>query len=177
MPIRRKHIQFLAEQLLRRHRIRSAPVPIEDLAGALGVSVVKEPTDDELSGFLYRDRVQKSAIIGVNANHHPNRQNFTIAHELGHFLLHEGDEVHVDRGFQIKLRTEFSSKGVDIEERESNLFAAEILMPASFLKSDLKKVHALRLDVDDAVEELARNYSVSTQAMLFRLANLGYVKL
>jgi Zn-dependent peptidase ImmA (M78 family) len=177
MPVRRKHIQLLAEQLLRGHRIRSAPVPVEELATALGVPVVKEPTDDEISGFLFRDRAQKSAIIGVNAIHHPNRQNFTIAHELGHFLLHEGDEVHVDRGFQIKLRADFSRKGSDVEERESNLFAAEILMPASFLKNDLKEVHALRLDVDDAVEELASKYNVSTQAMLFRLANLGYIKL
>jgi Zn-dependent peptidase ImmA (M78 family) len=167
----------LVEQLLRKHRVESGPVPVEKLARLLGVRVVREPTDDELSGFLYRDRGQRAAIIGVNANHPPNRQNFTVAHELGHFLLHEGDKVHVDRGFQIKLRADSSSRGVDIEERESNLFAAELLMPASFLKTDLTKVNALRLDVDDVVTELASKYEVSTQAMTFRLANLGYIKL
>ena len=177
MPVRRKHIRSLVEKLLKKHRIQSAPVPVEELAQSLGVRVVKEPTDDELSGFLYRDRGQKAAIIGANANHHPNRQNFTVAHELGHFLLHEGDEVHVDRGFQIKLRSEFSSKGIDMEEKESNLFAAELLMPASFLRNDLKKVNALRLDVEGVVAELANKYGVSTQAMMFRLANLGYIRL
>ena len=30
----------------------------------------------------------KTATIGVNALHHPNRQRFSVAHELGHYLMH-----------------------------------------------------------------------------------------
>ena len=177
MPVRRKHIRSLVEQLLKKNRIQSAPVPVEDIAQSLGVAVLREQTDDELSGFLYRDRKRKSAVVGVNANHHPNRQNFTIGHEIGHFLLHEGDDVHVDRGFQIKLRSEASSKGTDVEEKESNLFAAELLMPARFLQRDLEKIEGLDLNNESVVAELAIKYGVSTLAMTFRLAYLGYTKL
>jgi Zn-dependent peptidase ImmA (M78 family) len=167
----------LVEQLLKKNRIQSAPVPIEEVAVSLGVTVLREPTDDDLSGFLFRDRKRKSVVVGVNANHHPNRQNFTIGHELGHFLLHEGNEVHVDRGFQIKLRNEASSTGVDVEERESNLFAAELLMPARFLQKDFEKIDGLDLNNESVVGELADKYGVSSQAMTFRLANLGYIRL
>lgn len=177
MPVRRKHIRSLVEQILRKNRIHAAPVPIEAVAQSLGVSVLREPTDDDLSGFLYRDRKRRSVVVGVNANQHSNRQNFTIGHELGHFLLHDGDGVHVDRGFQIKLRSEVSSKGTDVEEKESNLFAAELLMPARFLQRDLEKIDVLDLDDEAVVADLATSYGVSTQAMMFRLAYLGYIRL
>jgi Zn-dependent peptidase ImmA (M78 family) len=177
MAIRRKHIRSVVEQLLKTNRIESAPVPVEKLARSLGIKVQREPTDDDLSGFLFRDTNRKSAVIGVNANHHSNRQNFTIGHEIGHFLLHEGDKVHIDRGFRIKLRSEASSKGEDIEEMESNLFAAELLMPESFLQIDLEKINQLDFDNEDVIKELAHKYGVSSQAMIFRLANLGYINL
>ena len=161
MAVRRKYIRSLVEQLLKTNRVRSAPVPIEKLANSLGVSVLREPTDDDLSGFLYRDQNRKTAVIGVNANHHSNRQNFTIGHEIGHFLLHEGNEVHVDRGFQIKLRGINAKQGIDIDEKEANLFAAEVLMPASFLKNDLEKINQLDLDNEVVVGKLAQKYGVS----------------
>ncbi len=177
MPVRRKRIRSLVEQLLKTNQIQSAPVPVEEIAESLGVAVRREPTDDDLSGFLYRDRKRKSVVIGVNASHSENRQNFTIGHEIGHFLLHEGDDVHVDRGFQIKLRSEASSKGVDVEEKESNLFAAELLMPSRFLQRDLEKIEGLDLNNESVVAGLADKYGVSTQAMTFRLAYLGYIRL
>jgi len=176
MAVRRKQIRSLVEQLLKTNRIHAAPVPVEKIAQSLGIEVRREPTDDNLSGFLYRDRKRKTAVVGVNANHPPKRQNFTIGHELGHFLLHEDDKVHVDREFQIKLRSEASSKGVDDEEKESNLFAAELLMPARFLKNDLEKIDAIDLNDEEIIAELAKKYGVSTLAMTFRLTYLGYVR-
>lgn len=174
--VRRKHIRTLVQKLLVDHRVRSAPVQVADIARALGVEVQETPAEDGLSGFLYRDRNQNLAVIGVNADHHPNRRNFTAAHELGHFLLHEFPDVHVDRDFKVWLRNGASSQGVDIEEREANLFAAELLMPSHFLARDVKEIGAIDLLEENVLEELASKYGVSTQAMTFRLAYLGYVK-
>jgi Zn-dependent peptidase ImmA (M78 family) len=174
--VRRKHIRLLVEQLLREHRIRSAPVPVVDIAKALGAEVQVKPAEDDLSGFLYRDRKIKHAVIGVNANHHPNRRNFTAAHELGHFLLHDFDQIHVDRQFKVWLRNEASSQGTDNEEKEANLFAAEFLMPATFLAKDIEKIGEFDLLDEGVVQELAERYHVSAQAMTFRLAYLGYAE-
>lgn len=175
--VRRKHIRSLVEELLTEHRVRTAPVDVERIAGAMGVEVQRQSAEDELSGFLYRDRNRKLSIIGVNATHHPNRQNFTTAHELGHFMLHDFDDIHVDRQFKVWLRSEASSQGTDIQEKEANLFAAELLMPARFLVKEVEKIGAFDVEDEDVIEDLAKKYGVSTQAMSFRLAYLGYLQL
>src|SRR5207247_2355913 len=141
------------------------PVPVERLARACGALVRKEGVDDNVSGFLYRNPETKLAIIGANRLQHPNRQRFTIAHELGHLLLHSGDDVHVDKTFLVKKRDETSTKGVDLEEMEANLFAAELLMPLHFLDEELKRVGALDLLHDEKIAQLAQLYRVSNQAM------------
>lgn len=175
--VRRKHIRNLVQRLLAEHRVRSAPVDVAEIAKALGVEVREEPADDDLSGFLYRDRKRNLIIIGVNAEQHPNRRNFTAAHELGHYLLHDFDDVHVDRHFKVWLRSEASSQGTDVEEKEANLFAAELLMPAEFLAREVEEIGTIDLLDEDVLQELAAKYGVSTQAMTFRLGYLGYGEL
>jgi Zn-dependent peptidase ImmA (M78 family) len=175
--VRRKHIRSLVDNLLAQHRVRSVPVPVTKIAQALGVTVQKKRADNELSGFLYRDRKRNLAIIGVNADHHEHRQIFTTAHELGHFLLHDFDDLHVDRQLKVWLRSELSSQGIDDEEKEANLFAAELLMPVRFLGEDVDKIGAIDLEDEDVLRRLAKKYGVSTQAMTFRLGYLGYVQL
>jgi len=180
MAVRHKHIRALVNQLLEELGIQTGPVPVDKVANALGVEVRWEPADPDLSGFLVRDPKDRRAIIGVNSKHHKNRQRFTIGHELGHFLLHKGEKVHVDsldRAFEVKLRDEDSSTGTDSDEREANLFAAELLMPASFLKEDLANLDTLDLFRQDVLKPLARKYGVSTEALTFRLANLNYIQL
>jgi Zn-dependent peptidase ImmA (M78 family) len=174
--VRRKHIRTLVENLLEQHSVRTLPVPVSEIASALGAKIQREHAEDDLSGFLYRDRERKIAIIGVNAKHHPKRQLFTAAHELGHFLLHDFNDVHVDRKFKVWLRSGASSQGIDVEEKEANLFAAELLMPIRFLASDVNEI-TFDLEDEAVLERLAEKYAVSTQAMTFRLAYLGYVQI
>jgi Zn-dependent peptidase ImmA (M78 family) len=177
MTVRRKLIRSQAEALLRRFTVTSAPVPVTTIARGLGAEVQFVPADDTLSGFLYRERGANRTVIGVNANHHENRQNFTVGHELGHLVLHDMEDIHVDRGFSVRLRNATSSEGTHVEEKEANLFAAEILMPAKFLKKDVQTIDAVDLDDETVIAALATKYGVSTQAMTFRLGYLGYIQL
>jgi len=61
-------------------------------------------------------------IIGINSNHHPNRQRYTLAHELAHICLHRAHlqaGVHVDQGSVNSLRRDLVSQdGTDPLERE-----------------------------------------------------------
>lgn len=174
MTIRRKQIRSLAEECLARCAVHRAPVPVDKVVESYGIDICRTPTEDELSGFMYRDRELNSAVIGVNGDHSTNRQRFTLGHELGHFLLHEHDGVHIDRGYQVKLRSRASSEGTNIEEQEANLFAAELLMPAMFLKDDLAKAGPVDLEDEEVIAKLAKRYGVSNQAMTFRLAFLKH---
>jgi len=177
MAIRRKHIRQVVQRILEECGIEEPPVDVRRVARHLGATVREAEADDELSGFLHRVPSTNRVIIGVNDAHSPSRQHFTIAHELGHLLLHGTEDFHVDRGFQVYRRDARSTEGSDTSEVEANLFAAELLMPIAFVAADLREREAIDLSKDDELKRLARRYRVSPQAMTFRLANLGYLTL
>lgn len=173
MRIRRKLIRELADGLLSKSGTVKPPVPVDKLVALAGGEIRRSPTTDDLSGFILRGETGKP-VIGVNKSHHLNRQRFTLAHELGHLLLHKGTALHVDHGIlRVNLRDKESSKGVDLEEREANAFAAEILMPARFLQHDLDD---LDVQNEEQLKKLAKKYGVSEQALVFRLTGLGYIR-
>jgi len=155
-------------ELLEKFRIRKPPVPVEKIVKKLGLSLVILPAGDEISGAIIRNG--DCVVIAVNPLHHLNRQRFTIAHELGHYFLHEGLEEHVDQNFRIAWRNADSSKAVNWREIEANRFAAELLMPSDLLKRDLD---SLRTIEKRTVALLAETYKVSPAAMKIRLTNLG----
>lgn len=178
MAVRRRHIRSLVSTLLSDLGIEHPPVEVEEIAKHLGATVQLEPGGPDLSGFLLRDE-EYGTIIGVNDSHHENRQRFTIAHEIGHLLLHAGERLHVDRaqrGYQVMRRDEVSSQGTDESEIEANVFAAELLMPKAFLEADIEAADDLDLLGEDDLADMAKRYRVSTQALTFRLANLGYIR-
>lgn len=169
---RRRVIANRAQELLQRNRVTEPPVPVVRLVKALGVRLRFSPLDDELSGMIYIKK--RKPIIGVNALHHPNRRRFTIAHECGHLILHKRKitkEIHVDKAFPMLMRDAVSAAGVDEMEIEANLFAAELLMPVSFLTDALGN-EPFDIDDESAVSALANSFKVSPSAMRFRLGNL-----
>jgi len=175
MPVRRKSIRAIAQRLLAEHQINTAPVDVEGVARALNIEVKKQNADPDLSGFVLRNPENGTVVIGVNSAHAITRRRFTIAHELGHFLLHEGETLRVDRthAFRVNLRDDISSKGTDIEEKEANLFAAELLVPFTFLRKDLRDQGTLDLGDEDAIISWAKRYQVSPQMLSFRMSYLG----
>lgn len=161
-------IEEIVEQLLKKSRITKPPVPVERIAEHQGLDIRLAPYEGDLSGALVR--TEREAYIGVNSNHHPNRQRFTVAHELAHYFLHKGLRLHIDKNIWVNWRDDGASKAVQWEEIQANQFAAELLMPTAFLIRDINKIR--RID-DHIVQFLARKYRVSPQAMDIRLNNLG----
>ncbi|PSM39923.1 hypothetical protein C6Y14_29000 [Streptomyces dioscori] len=152
------------------------PVRVERLAVHLGIVVSRSAfKDGDVSGMLVRQDGQPP-VVGVNDTHSDHRQRFTIAHELGHFLLHPGRDVVLDRPVRVNLRDKTSSMATDREEIEANTFAASLLMPASLVRSMLQQLPgAVRQDPDRCTSALAEVFDVSESAMGFRLINLGLV--
>lgn len=147
------------------------PVPVDEITAKLGVALVVETLDRNVSGLLFRQGADRA--IGVNAAHPMVRQRFTVAHELGHLQLHPGKELILDH-VRVNLRDDSSSLGTDREEREANAFAAELLMPRSEVIGQVRRVLD-RGGTTDArfIADLALLFDVSVQAMEFRLVNLG----
>ena len=163
-----------AKQILHELGIKSPPTPLERIAKAKGAIIRYAPLDDELSGMVY---IKAGVpIIGVNSLHHPNRQRFTIAHELAHLILHRAsisNEVHVDKKFpaweSVRLnRDAKSAAGTEDIEIQANQFAAELLMPRAFIDQALT---GKQFDIEDEgpMEELAKKFRVSRQALEYRI--------
>lgn len=105
---------------------------------------------------------------GLRDNH--GRMNFTIAHEIGHFVLHEGLERERLSGVKGKF---FIYKGAERAtnnlERQANLFATYLLMPKKFIEVEIQKL-LFPLSWYD-IRDLAEQFCVSTQAMTIRLVD------
>lgn len=165
-------IRKRVEALLKKHDVTAAPVPVEKIAKSLGARVRHSPLDEELSGMIYIKG--DTPIIGVNSRHHPNRQKFTIAHEIAHLELHRDsitNQVHVDRKFPVLMRNADSATGTERMEIEANRFAAELLMP-SFLLDEMLRKKGFDIDDEKPLESLARKFRVSKQALEFRVRNM-----
>ncbi len=156
-----------ARDLISRFEVKTPPVHVERIAKSLGITIQFGAFDDKLSGMAFIKDGAK--VIGVNNAHHPNRQRFTIAHELGHMVLHQRlleNSVHVDTG---TLRRDFlAATGSDPVEIQANRFAAELLMPEAFLKEFLKD-KSVDVEDEDSLAILAKRFRVSTMALQFRL--------
>ncbi|MEX5635828.1 ImmA/IrrE family metallo-endopeptidase [Parafrankia sp. FMc2] len=159
-------------RLIERCGISEPPVPVEQIAISLGIQVVRSAGEWSESGFLLRD--DKRTIIGVNSRNSAKRQRFTIAHELGHWSLHEGKPLIVDQSVMINKRDDVSSQATDQEEIEANRFAAQLLMPRTFVVGALKRLELSSIGSrDELISILAKAFNVSNEAMGWRLINLG----
>jgi Zn-dependent peptidase ImmA (M78 family) len=170
---RRNDIAREARKLLQANNVTRGPVPVEQLAKALSIDVRYSAGSEEVSGALIRN--EESVVIAVNSAQHDNRQRFTIAHEIGHFLLHKGTQVHFDEDFRINYRNAVSSDATEQDEIEANGFAAALLMPEPFLRRDWLRLRPEDAAIPSVIKSLAVRYKVSTKAMELRLVNLGFI--
>ena len=134
------------------------PVPI---ARRLGMNVVDSYLDPEVAGALVKE-TGRDAVILVNGADSPNRKRFTVAHEIGHYVKRSASPdafEYVDR------RDNLSAAGTDQDEIYANEFAANLLMPEEWVRKYTETTRS--------PAELAIVFGVSTDAMNFRLKNLG----
>lgn len=140
--------------------------PFEIAAGLdKKVKIVQVPVGehDPVEGaFLRREG---RAFILVNSSKWGRRQRFTVAHELGHFVLLADDVELVDTADQLDL-----AKANNADKREANLFAAELLMPEAGVRPLIAG-----LGPEDAVGAIARGYLVSPMSAAVRLSDCNMI--
>ena len=166
-----KDLDGRAATLLRDLGLLDIPVDVKTVAEHLGAVVVFDDLDDDVSGFLLREK--NTATIAINKQHHPNRQRFTLAHECGHLFLHadKGDRLWVDR--TLFFRDGNSGTGEQFPEIEANQFAAGLLMPEALVKS---AIGGERPFAEADVLRLALRFGVSERAMTVRLISLELIE-
>ena len=134
----------------------SLPVSLAKIVSYLGLTIsTGHFEDDNIDGYY----VKSEKTIYISSSAPLSRKLFTIAHEIGHFLLHNKER-------EVFYRTD--SLNIDIqdqtEEQEANWFAASLLMPENYIREywdDVQNIH-----------EMALIFNVSQIAMAYRLKNL-----
>ena len=164
---RDKAAQVIAAWLQDKSESDAYPINCIELAKSLGVNVSEADLDlKKFIGCLYITDDVIAILYNKNIKEE-GRKNFTIAHELGHYFLHQQDPSH-----QVAFRTlsdiqnQPHSKQI---EREADQFAAYLLMPESdFLNKIQAKSHDIEL-----VLELAKHYGTSATATCCHLIDLS----
>jgi Predicted Zn peptidase len=160
--INKKEIAKNIEKLRNDHKELLSNFPIDPmmLASKLGIKVyLVEFTDQSLSGGL-RKNAEGTFEIYVNKNDGADRQRFTVAHELGHYILHTSGEA----GFFEIVDLHRDGK-VNVEEMEANEFAGSLLMP----KDKVEELINQNWDLHD----LAKYFGVSLSAIGYKISLLG----
>ncbi|MFI5396698.1 MAG: ImmA/IrrE family metallo-endopeptidase [Candidatus Binatia bacterium] len=160
-------IEERAREVLRDHGMLDMAVDPIGLAHGLEVKVFNAKFGDETVHGLLAKR-EGRATIYVNTDDSPVRKRFTIAHELGHLILHlierEGQIIDNADNFRTTFDPDAAWNDARRREWEANVFASELLM-----NGDL--VHRKWREIRDA-EGMARWFQVSRQAMDLRLDGL-----
>jgi len=137
------------------------PLDLNAILERYALTLRKGPFDDpDISGAFSR----KAHTIYLSDKESPERQAFTVAHEIGHYKLHE------DRPIDILYRKQVwqLNSSADTDEAQANWFAANLLMP----KEAVERMWNITHDVT----RLSQIFGVSVTAMSRRLKDLNLVK-
>ena len=161
------------------------PIPVKDIADShyriyvgksdslaekLPDSAQTRWVNASLSGLLLVGlNVKEIWVAAAEAERSQGRERFTIAHELGHFLLHSDESTSSSIFFACRakdIHSTTSSQKKRGKEAEANRFAAELLMPKQLVE---KLAHQWK----SSIPKMANLFDVSAEAMGIRLTQLG----
>jgi hypothetical protein len=142
---------------------KEPPIMLGPIARELGIKVKRLPLGKLIAGQIIRDPKRgglSGFLININSDDSINRQKFTLAHEIAHFILHRDlieDGIIDDTMYRSDLGNRY--------ETQANQLAADILMPIRLVKK------AIQITSDPKM--LAKMFDVSEQAMKIRLSGMA----
>jgi Zn-dependent peptidase ImmA (M78 family) len=143
------------------------PIPIDRIAYAVGIIDLIPQTSSSFEGVLVTDDAKSTGSIAYNDASRFERRRFTIAHEIGHFLIpwHDASAqcAIADMGV---LRSRDARKS---KEAEANRFAAALRTPTALFSRDVRRLGAPETE---HVVALATKYRVSKEMAARRYTEL-----
>lgn len=170
-------VESRAEKLLQDANQHSISIDVFSCANFLKADIKAASLQNDVSGFLVVN--EDTTCIGYNNSHSEHRWRFTIAHEIGHLVMHKNtnklfiEKVHRPMD-NVLYRNSNSSTGEYIQEREANAFAAALLMPRAKVREMVNQIGSVQ-DTEQLIAKLVEEFNVSEQAMRIRLTNLGII--
>lgn len=150
--------------------MNSVPVDLDGLARRMGINVIRRPYEDDFCGSIECNSDGKFTIE-LNSTHADTRQRFTLAHEIGHFVLHRhllGNGTSDNRAYRtMRTKGPFNTDIQHRHEVEANKFAANLIMPKALVQSVREKLG------NPSTLQIASLFGVSEKAMAIRLERIN----
>jgi len=144
-----------AEELVRQVGFHDPPVDVRAVAGKLDLEIMELSLPSWFFGVLMK--VEGDPYIVVNKMMPEHRKNFTIAHEIGHYVLHDDELCYMKNS----KRSYF--------HREADIFAAELCMPTYMVRKEAQKWF-------NDHRYLARLFGMSEIAMVRKMQEMGLLR-
>lgn len=143
-------------------------VSIEDIVYALDVPLQFRKLNG-CDGRIIHDG-NRSIIVINDQIQYQTRRDFTIAHELGHYLMHRGGLIqHVDSMSTMSWFDNTLKNQISIQEYEANTFAAEILLPSTIFQKEIER----KPFSPELVKFISDKYRVSQSSIIYRFVEFG----
>jgi Zn-dependent peptidase ImmA (M78 family) len=151
-----------AREILSKYCIeQSEEMDLRAIVNAEGLFIQEEYLTSH-DGRLTHDN--EAGIITINKNiREAGQKNFTIAHELGHFILDRRQHSECNRSEIM------SARAGEETERDANIFAAELLMPEEWVKKEIK----WKGEGINVMQQMAEKFGVSLSAAGIRYTQAG----
>ena len=155
--------------------------------------VLKEADCGEKFLGVFTKSPQNTPCIVINSRiSNIGRKNFTLAHELGHFVLQH--YLHTVSFICSESEISEENREVSLQEKEANYFASCFLLPKDKVVREFTNWFRFRINPNSRVflnidlsngksfsnwkaisSNLEKKYCVSTAALKIRLVNLGLI--
>lgn len=149
-------VESFADEIRGEWELGANPIPdLIDVLESHGVLVIVTSVAENARFDGLQATVAGKPVVVVSANWPGDRQRFTLAHELGHLLMHDRLDEMLD------------------EEKACHRFASAFLLPAATLRNQLgNKRHGLEMR---ELYLLKQEFGLSMQACLYRAADLNII--
>jgi Zn-dependent peptidase ImmA (M78 family) len=150
----------LAKELIFKHNIEGTYFSIGSMVEKEGLEVltfIPDQNSNDVSGALMGKKIY------VNTKDSIKRQRFTLAHELGHYLLGHNFEEEI-------LYRKSSMETNDYKEKEANCFAANLLVDEDIL---IQAYDIVKDSQENIIDTLSSAFVVSHDVMSYRLKNFN----
>jgi Zn-dependent peptidase ImmA (M78 family) len=159
--------EALADCIIAHYPGIEIPIPLEHIAKAVGIVDIVGQTTNSFEGALITTTAKGAGSIAYNNATRIERRRFTIAHEIGHFLIPwHGANVQCATADMGVLKSQDARKS---KEAEANRFAAALLTPATLFTRDIRE---FRSPETEHVLALATKYNVRKEMAARRYTDL-----
>lgn len=163
VPVLNEAVEY-ADYILKNIYTNLFPIDVYEIAKLLNIAIYKQEFVDEYEGLLIQG---KEKIIILNSkNKDNNRSKFTTAMLIGHAII----PWHVKPQYKVRKSGTSTLCTEDVEEMESQNFAANLIMPNQALTKDFVKND---ISIEDLKELAAKKYEVSLFALSNRLVKFA----